>query len=723
MKYNKITKQEMKKKLLKVVLPVIFVVTMLTFVACSKIGNNNSKNDGKGSSDEENRVNPLGISSMYYEKCEKDQYLDEAENVKYLASIANQNGFGNFKGCYDITVHNYTDSNILIDYIYGNDKNFTEGIGIERHFKVFNKDTGKLVNELIVKEDDNYVLVKENCISVENVENGVFTATTYDFDLNEIANFSIDEVSAIVSSDGKRVYYASNHRLVMYDSQTGESKTVDSKNEFSVYTVMDVATDESGHDYVKISAMAADYNWYNFIYDMYNDEIDYVTDTDTFLELYDGFAVSDQYSEDYAHISWIVGISERKAYYYNITDEIKANTEAVGNIQMYVLSNGDLLFTYSEGDKVYADVYDKEESKRKASTAIDIANIRRESSNKPQDMEYYTDIIWITRKSYYISDDVMMLVLSDINGTEYYLQWQMDDAVDNNMIKVSNHKIGAMSVDISKFDNELLIPGELSDEFKPLREFADRLEKEYDIEINIGEECSDVCEIYLVYPMLDYGYTERALYKLEAALEKYPKNFFSQFKYEGVEGIDIHFSEKILGISDESLGSAGGLKCVENGRLKLVLDIDDEGAFDITFHHELCHAIDEVIAYKQSLVDDPVYSSEKWNMLNPYDDMYTYNYVDWGKSEYWQYSYDNEISDPGYNGGTINAYFIDAYSMTYPTEDRARLFENIMREQGRYVDFENSPNLLAKVNYFAMCIRASFDTTGWEDVPWEAYLE
>ena len=40
---------------------------------------------------------------------------------------------------------------------------------------------------------------------------------------------------------------------------------------------------------------------------------DTVTDTDTFLELYDGFAVSDQYSEDYAHISWIVGISERKA--------------------------------------------------------------------------------------------------------------------------------------------------------------------------------------------------------------------------------------------------------------------------------------------------------------------------------------------------------------------------------------------------------------------------
>lgn len=714
-----------KKNLLKSLLPMILIMILLSFAACSKSDTQNTITDSNKNNDEAKRVNPLGISSTLYEKCEKDQFLDEAGNVKYLASLLNQNELGDSKGYVNITVCDYTEANILIDYIYGNDKDFAEGTGLERHFSLLEKDTGNIVKELIIKGNDEYAEVKSNCISVESTKNGVFSATTYDFNLNEIAKFTIDETSATVTSDGKRMYYVNKHRICMYDAMTGENKIFDSKNQFSTSTIIGVSTDELGHDYVKIAGTAADYNLYNFIYDTHNGEIDYVGCTDTVIEIYDGFGIGTQYSEDWSFTSWIIGVSDDKVFSYDITDDMKARDVMDNNVQLMVLDNGDLLFSYGDVDKVYVDVYDIYSGTIKGTTVIDIRDIRREPIKEVQgqEMEYYTDNMWVSSKSYYMADNVMLLTLGDFYGTEYYLQWQMEDTVDNNMITVSEYEVGALSVDISDFNNELLLPGELSDEFKTLREFADRLEKEYHIEINIGEECADICETYLIYPVVDYSQTEAALNKLEIALNKYPQNFFAQLKYEGVDGIDVHFATDILGTTDETLSIAGGLKCIEDGKLKLILDIDDEGVFDTTFHHELCHAIDDVISYRQMFVDEAIFSEDEWNKLNPYEDMYSLSYVDWGKEEYWQYSYDNEISEPDFDGGVKNAYFVDTYAMTYPTEDRARIFENIMREEGRYIDFENSPNLLRKVNYFARCIRATFDTTGWEDILWEVYLE
>ena len=709
---------------------IFLILIIISFTACSKENKKNTGKKEKTSSEkyveEEKRVNPLGISTSIYEKCEKDQFLDEAGNVKYLASLLYESELGNQKGYVDITIHEYNDSKMLIDYIYGSDQNFIEGTGIERHFELYEKNTGKLLKELVVETDEAYAEIKVNCISVESTKNGVFTATTYDFSLNEISKFTCDDEGAKVTSDGTRMYYANKHRICMFDSQTNTCKTFDSNNEFITYGIMNVLTDKQGHDYVMASGMAADYNTYNFIFDTYNCEIVYVTEQATSCEMFNGLAVSYQFSENWEYTSWIVGVSDNKAFYYDTTSEMKEKNETDETVQLVVLDNGDLLFSYSDGDKVYVDVFEPDTGKRKASTVLDVASIRRKpiKESSSEDIEYYTDSMWVISKSFYSSDNVMILILGDFHGTEYYLQWQMEDSVDNNMITVSDYKIGTgMSVDISKFDKVLLLPGELSDEFKPLKEQADRLEKEYDIEINIGEECADICESYLIYPMLDYDETKNALDELEKALKKYPDNFFSQFKYEGVDGIDIHFAVEILGTNDETLGVAGGLKCIENGMLKLILDIDDVGVFDTTFHHELCHAIDEVIWYNQAYDENAVFSEEEWRKLNPYEDMYSLTYVEWGKEEYWHYSYDNEISEPGFKGGIKNAYFVDTYAMTFPTEDRARLFENLMREEGRYIDFENSPNLLKKINYYAECIRATFDTTGWEDVPWEAYKD
>ena len=45
-----------------------------------------------------------------------------------------------------------------------------------------------------------------------------------------------------------------------------------------------------------------------------------------------------------------------------------------------------------------------------------------------------------------------------------------------------------------------------------------------------------------------------------------------------------------------------------------------------------------------------------------------------------------------------------------------------MSDELYQIDFTKAENLRKKLNYYAKCMREVFDTTGWSDVPWEAYL-
>ena len=85
-------------------------------------------------------------------------------------------------------------------------------------------------------------------------------------------------------------------------------------------------------------------------------------------------------------------------------------------------------------------------------------------------------------------------------------------------------------------------------------------------------------------------------------------------------------------------------------------------------------------------------------------------------------NYGDEVYAYGSNGeDCANSYFVDTYSMTYPSEDRAKIWENIMSDE-KYVYWEKTPHLTAKLNYYAECIRQNFDSTGWNDVRWEKYM-
>ena len=147
----------------------------------------------------------------------------------------------------------------------------------------------------------------------------------------------------------------------------------------------------------------------------------------------------------------------------------------------------------------------------------------------------------------------------------------------------------------------------------------------------------------------------------------------------------------------------------------MVINASSRWNVETTFNHELSHSIEDKIYDTYGMNDDYCLDDDKWNELNPSasnkDSVYTYNYNKLGYEDCFKYSAD-------YSGTNKETYFVDSYSMTYPTEDRAKLFEEIMTN-AYGIDIDKAPHLKEKMKYYATCIRTAFDTTGWNDVCWE----
>lgn len=103
-----------------------------------------------------------------------------------------------------------------------------------------------------------------------------------------------------------------------------------------------MVTDKNGNDYVIFIGTAADYNIYDFIYDVSNGKVLRAEKYAKYnYKEYSNFIVASISENEMITDKWIVGLSESNAFKYEITDYAKDN---FGEINLTVLQNGDLLF-------------------------------------------------------------------------------------------------------------------------------------------------------------------------------------------------------------------------------------------------------------------------------------------------------------------------------------------------------------------------------------------
>lgn len=192
---------------------------------------------------------------------------------------------------------------------------------------------------------------------------------------------------------------------------------------------------------------------------------------------------------------------------------------------------------------------------------------------------------------------------------------------------------------------------------------------------------------------------ERQLALLQQALEHFPKDFFQKAAGWTENPLGIVLVRGIYGEPDEgTLSSAPSVFYQLEGKVYLALSLWSD--LERAFYHGVAH-----------LIETPILSNctayYEWNTMNPEGFLYDNDYIANQNRQ------DEQYLQPG------NQYFIDMYSMSFATEDRARILEYacLPGNEGYFA----SPVLQEKLTRIAGGIRKTFDLPEGSYL-WEQYL-
>ena len=245
---------------------------------------------------------------------------------------------------------------------------------------------------------------------------------------------------------------------------------------------------------------------------------------------------------------------------------------------------------------------------------------------------------------------------------------------------------------------------------KAAQELYDRaaaLSEQYGLTVCIAEDCPEEHVSFTADRMEDYWLISNGLDQLEKALSAYPAGFFEQLRYGPYTDTRISLTGTIhpkYMPEDTAFSAYVEQQAPEH---RMALDVTQYG-LEQNIYHEFSHIIDQKLQYEaeQGRTD---YSEEGWAALNPEDFIYIWTVY--------------EVPDSYRNDG-YDSYFIDTYSRTFPTEDRARVLEYAMSDQAWMFEETTHGPLRQKLRYYSTCIREAFDTAGWPEVTrWEEPLQ
>lgn len=229
---------------------------------------------------------------------------------------------------------------------------------------------------------------------------------------------------------------------------------------------------------------------------------------------------------------------------------------------------------------------------------------------------------------------------------------------------------------------------------KGLQQCAQRtaeMYEKYGVHFHVGKDAVaasggyELTDEYLV-PALN-----QMLDRIEALLTKFPEGFLKESLAKG----ELHIS-----LVRSIAGKQEVVQFYENGDAYVVLQVSD--SIEENFLHGVAYVIDSHVLGNSRDYDD-------WKKWNPDDFDYDYNY----------YVYNSHM-DSEYLADE-NRYFADAYAMTFPHEDRCRLFVHAMMDEN--ADIFTTDAMQAKLKRVCQGIREAY---GYErdgnTYHWEQYL-
>lgn len=233
-----------------------------------------------------------------------------------------------------------------------------------------------------------------------------------------------------------------------------------------------------------------------------------------------------------------------------------------------------------------------------------------------------------------------------------------------------------------------------------LKQEAQAIGKKYGVQIHLADDVPQV-EGYTIIHEYQTRAFEKALAELDRILARFPEGFLTTMADRNTDK-QLHIG-LIRSAHANAVGGNpknDGLYSFVDGSAWITLCVGD--GMELSFYRNLSHALDTYV-YSNSIHYD------FWSDCNPDDFQYDENYLYIGSHE----------GSP-YLSGKSRA-FIDAFSMTFPHEDRATVFAYAM--MAGTGDYFESDYMQAKLKQLSMGIRQAF---GWEaqeiTLVWEQYL-
>lgn len=254
-----------------------------------------------------------------------------------------------------------------------------------------------------------------------------------------------------------------------------------------------------------------------------------------------------------------------------------------------------------------------------------------------------------------------------------------------------------------------------------LGERAEAMSRQYGVKIYVGEAVLNApFPDYTLSVCEDAAALSTALDVLEEAFSVYPEGYLAQLGGDHIREICFYLSGTMTPNDPSvSIENPAGLACQVDDLELIAMNAGGVlQAHDVI--HELTHVLDHWLA-AESMLDE-----SQWSSMNPEGFDYYYAYINENGESYEFVGDDTYTSwdGPAYEGEVDTIYFVDPYSTTYPTEDRARLMEHLlMYPEGEVPNLFESTHIQDKLEYYFLCIRAVCDTSEWTEAPlWETRL-
>ena len=232
----------------------------------------------------------------------------------------------------------------------------------------------------------------------------------------------------------------------------------------------------------------------------------------------------------------------------------------------------------------------------------------------------------------------------------------------------------------------------------------------YSVEIYYKEEnLSEFIGTYDLVPAENISDIGKALLRLRQCMAEYPKGFFEDLKGENYDSLIFYLCGEHVRKWDGSIENAVATGGQVGNSLVLSYSVHSWSSMRTLLLHEMMHLMEAQIIEKT--FNDQISYETYWekNLNVPeYPYLYSYNYEDEAESGKGVFGTDSE-----------HAAFINAYSRTFPIEDRATILEYQLNSNNSY--YFNAPILNQKARFLTGIIRETFPSVknSDEEVFWE----